>query len=271
RGCRRYRTLQLAKIVRERVPNTLSARIAQVVDAERLEWRAADHAPVDVTDTVGVAVIVLVRTGQRARLKIGSRGLVQLPLLVRRISDQRRLRLPERTHAAILAIVGVPGAGEVEGAGDQESADQRCQREERDQREAAPSRRASSAQCPEPHGLRSRFPEGVTMLPLVTGSLISPRILSSVCPILRLTEGAPPPAGRVTLAGSAGFFTLSCGTPLIQVVLLPEERDTWPWTVTVLSTTTAVSWMFAWRRRSRSWRCCSVKKRRPRISWAVTG
>jgi len=42
---------------------------------------------------------------------------------------------------------------------------------------------------------------------------------------LRLTEGAPSPPGRVTLAGSRGFLALSCGTPLIQVVLLPEERD----------------------------------------------
>src|SRR5207247_374130 len=73
RGRRVYRTctLQLAKIVRERVPETLSARIAQIVDSEGLERQAADHAPgVGTVDTVGVTVIILVRAGQRARLKI---------------------------------------------------------------------------------------------------------------------------------------------------------------------------------------------------------
>src|SRR5438034_1506129 len=42
RGRRVYRTctLQLAKIVRERVPETLSARVAQIVDCERLERQA---------------------------------------------------------------------------------------------------------------------------------------------------------------------------------------------------------------------------------------
>src|SRR5882762_906972 len=60
RGCRRYRTLQLAKIVRERVPKTLSARVTQVIDAERLERQAADHAREVGTAAVDVAVIVLV-------------------------------------------------------------------------------------------------------------------------------------------------------------------------------------------------------------------
>src|SRR5260221_2211846 len=245
----------------------------------RRPWNPADQiccARYSKADAIGVALVALgaiviyVGARQRAGL-IRDLALVQLPLLGRRIRDQRRLCLPERAHAAILALLGVPGAGEVEGAGDQERADQGRQGEERDQRKAALNRHRFSALRTKPHGLRSRFPEGVTMAPPPTGSLISPRTLSSVCPILRLTEGAPSPPGRVTLAGSTGFLALSCGTPLIQVVLLPEERETWPLTVTVLSTTTAVSWMLAWRRRSRSWRCCSVKKRRPRISWAVTG
>src|SRR5437879_7084236 len=70
RGCRGYRTPQLAKVVRQRVPKTLSARIAQVVDAERLEREAADHARGVGAETVGVAVIILIRTRQRAGLEI---------------------------------------------------------------------------------------------------------------------------------------------------------------------------------------------------------
>src|SRR5260221_2458914 len=186
------------------------------------------------------------------------------------MSDQGRLRLRERVDGALRALVGVPGAGEVERAGDQEGADQGCQSQERDQREAPLNRLGFPVLRTEPHGLRSPSRGGVAILPSLAGSLISPRILSSVCPILRLTEGAPSPPGRVTLAGSSGLLALSCGTPLSQVVLLPEERDTWPLTVTELSTTTAASRMFAWRRRSRSWRCCSVEDRRPRFSWAAT-
>src|SRR5438309_10165265 len=37
-------TLHLAEVVRERVPKTLAARVAQVVDAERLEGHATNHA-----------------------------------------------------------------------------------------------------------------------------------------------------------------------------------------------------------------------------------
>src|SRR5260221_9822455 len=187
------------------------------------------------------------------------------------MSDQGRLRLRERVDGALRTFAGVLGAGEVESAGDQEGADQSCQSQERDQREAPLNRFGFPVLRTEPHGLRSPSRGGVAILPSLAGSLISPRILSSVCPILRLTEGAPSPPGRVTLAGSSGLLEFSCGTPLSQVVLLPEERDTWPLTVTELSTTTAASRMFAWRRRSRSWRCCSVKNRRPRFSWATTG
>src|SRR2546430_12897960 len=54
-------------------------------------------------------------------------------------------------------------------------------------RKAAPTRRPLTP-CPDPHGLRSRSSEGVVILPLAAGSLISPRTLLSVCPIFRGTR-----------------------------------------------------------------------------------
>src|ERR1043166_8085458 len=76
RGAAGTRALHLAEVVRERVPKSLSSRVTQVVDTERLERQPANHARSGGTDTVSVAVIVLVRTRQCSWLKICTRGLV---------------------------------------------------------------------------------------------------------------------------------------------------------------------------------------------------
>src|SRR4029077_6331383 len=121
------------------------------------------------------AVMNYVGAGQRARLNYPL-ALVEVPLLVGGIRNQRRFRLPERVHAALFAVVGRVRGRAVEGAGDQEGGDQSRQGQKSDQGEAALSARGCcSVRWSAHHGARLLRSVGVTTAPLPIGSLTSPR------------------------------------------------------------------------------------------------
>src|SRR5581483_7080046 len=177
-----------------------------------------------------------------------------------------------RRHGARLPVVRDLRAGAIEPVGEEIRADQHDQRHDDHDREAAlRGARRAAPQCDLPARHGALPPRLVVTRPPPSSSFTSPRVLSSVCPILRSTGGSPSRPPIVTCDGSGVRMLSYCGTPLIQVVVLPDERETCPFTVMLLSTAAdALSWPLASRRRSSSWRCCGVKNRRP-SSCAATG
>src|SRR5581483_7540254 len=169
-----------------------------------------------------------------------------------------------RRHGARLPVVRDLRAGAIEPVGEEIRADQHDQRHDDHDRETAlRGARRAAPQCDLPARHGALPPRLMVTRPPPSTSFTSPRVLSSVCPILRSTGGSPSRPPIVTCDGSGVRMLSYCGTPLIQVVVLPDERETWPFTVMLLSTAAdALSWTLASRRRSGSWRAAREEGRR---------